>query len=103
MSDRQAPIAKVMVSGEGFVAWTRLYSPGLPEGPHELYCEPDQNLLRVVRNEERNCFARKLYDLELLLGQAFHTVNNRNDCNVASAQLEEILERVSQMRGGYES
>lgn len=34
-----APIAKVTVAG-GLVVRTGLYAPGLPDGEHDLYCEP---------------------------------------------------------------
>lgn len=36
----QAPIAKVTVK-DGMVARTGLYAPGLPDGEHDLYCEPE--------------------------------------------------------------
>jgi hypothetical protein len=36
----QAPIARVTVK-DGMVTRTGLYAPGLPDGEHDLYCEPE--------------------------------------------------------------
>jgi hypothetical protein len=36
---QQAPIARLTIEG-GVVTRTGVYAPGLPDGEHELYCEP---------------------------------------------------------------
>lgn len=36
----QAPIARVTIS-DGMATRTGLYAPGLPDGEHDLYCEPE--------------------------------------------------------------
>lgn len=51
-----------------------------------------------VRREERQEFARKLYNFELLLGNVFHTVNNENDCEHASEQLETLIDQIRDLR-----
>lgn len=46
----QAPIATLMVA-EGHVTWTHLKAPGLPNGMHDLYCEPE-SVAPYMRREE---------------------------------------------------
>jgi hypothetical protein len=47
----QAPIARLMVA-DGFVTWTHLKAPGLPDGMHDLYCEPEATA-PYLRSQER--------------------------------------------------
>jgi hypothetical protein len=46
----QAPIARMMVV-DGFVSWTHLNAPGLPNGIHEVYCEPE-SVAPYMRSEK---------------------------------------------------
>lgn len=61
------------------------------------------SLVEDVLRDERKLFASRLYELELQLGNAFHTVNNENDCETASEQLDVLMVRISRMRGYYEA
>jgi hypothetical protein len=55
----------------------------------------------TARNEERALIAKRLYDLELELSIAFgHAYNG--DSNTATDQLDGIIERIREMRVGYE-
>jgi hypothetical protein len=42
--DNQWPIARVTIGEDGMPARTALYTPGLPPGDHDLYCEPSEEL-----------------------------------------------------------
>lgn len=53
---RQAPIARVRVSN-GVIFEGKLFSPGLPSGVHDLYCEPEAvaPMLRQSETSPRKC------------------------------------------------
>lgn len=55
----------------------------------------------MLKNE-RATFARRLYDLELQAGLAFGAAYN-GDSNSAADQLEQIVEKLGELRRRYES
>ena len=57
---------------------------------------------RQSRRHERHQLAQKLYSVELDLSVIFGTVNNLNDCNLASEQIETLLDVVRELKESYE-
>lgn len=63
----QAPIARMMVAN-GHVSWTFLNAPGLPDGKHDVFCEPEavapylgmRHTLQEIRDHSTDTWAKGL-------------------------------------------
>lgn len=57
----------------------------------------------VEASASRQQFASKLYAIEIELGIIYGTVNNEDDSEAASEQLDALIVRVATLRKEYES
>lgn len=62
----QAPIVKIIVR-DGVIAEASFYAPTLPDGEHDLYCDPGDD--RIAELEQENAsLLRLVYDIRVAAG-----------------------------------